>query len=378
MFKKIIIYFSIFLLIFTNSVISNNTFKTLESYYYILAFGIDYEDSKYKLTIQILEPSPSTSSSSEEKPVLYSKSGSSFEECINNLEKSLSRKINLSHTSTIFLSKQLLKEKNINEIISSLGNNTELRNNTFILISNSSAESALKTISNTNETFTPKIYQKIIDSSFDVAHNNICTFGTLFKSVKNNNTPILIPLFEIIDENNYFINSLALINNGKYISSISNLEHSYFQLLTNSIIKENINFINPNDSNEYINLDMEKYKNTTTKIDFINSSPFIRIKIYPKFIIKSSGEHYNYLSNDNIKSLEENLNKYLKENITNFLYTTYMINNSDLLNISKKFKLQVLTLEDYNSYKINKLYQNTIFKVDVYSQIISSALFNKQ
>ena len=378
MFKKIIIYFSIFLLIFTNSVISNNTFKTLESYYYILAFGIDYEDSKYKLTIQILEPSPSTSSSSEEKPVLYSKSGSSFEECINNLEKSLSRKINLSHTSTIFLSKQLLKEKNINEIISSLGNNTELRNNTFILISNSSAESALKTISNTNETFTPKIYQKIIDSSFDVAHNNICTFGTLFKSVKNNNTPILIPLFEIIDENNYFINSLALINNGKYISSISNLEHSYFQLLTNSIIKENINFINPNDPNEYINLDMEKYKNTTTKIDFINSSPFIKIKIYPKFIIKSSGEHYNYLSNDNIKSLEENLNKYLKENITNFLYTTYMINNSDLLNISKKFKLQVLTLEDYNSYKINKLYQNTIFKVDVYSQILSSALFNKQ
>ena len=378
MFKKIIIYFSIFLLIFTNSVISNNTFKTLESYYYILAFGIDYEDSKYKLTIQILEPSPSTSSSSDEKPVLYSKSGSSFEECINNLEKSLSRKINLSHTSTIFLSKQLLKEKNINEIISSLGNNTELRNNTFILISNSSAESALKTISNTNETFTPKIYQKIIDSSFDVAHNNICTFGTLFKSVKNNNTPILIPLFEIIDENNYFINSLALINNGKYISSISNLEHSYFQLLTNSIIKENINFINPNDPNEYINLDMEKYKNTTTKIDFINSSPFIRIKIYPKFIIKSSGEHYNYLSNDNIKSLEENLNKYLKENITNFLYTTYMINNSDLLNISKKFKLQVLTLEDYNLYKINKLYQNTIFKVDVYSQIISSSLFNKQ
>lgn len=378
MFKKIIIYFSIFLLIFTNSVISNNTFKTLESYYYILAFGIDYEDSKYKLTIQILEPSPSTSSSSEEKPVLYSKSGSSFEECINNLKKSLSRKINLSHTSTIFLSKQLLKEKNINEIISSLGNNTELRNNTFILISNSSAENALKTISNTNETFTPKIYQKIIDSSFDVAHNNICTFGTLFKSVKNNNTPILIPLFEIIDENNYFINSLALINNGKYISSISNLEHSYFQLLTNSIIKENINFINPNDSNEYISLDMEKYKNTTTKIDFINSSPFVRIELYPKFIIKSSGEHYNYLSNDNIKSLEENLNKYLKENITNFLYTTYMINNSDLLNISKKFKLQVLTLEDYNSYKINKLYQNTIFKVDVYSQIISSALFNKQ
>lgn len=378
MFKKIIIYFLIFLLIFTNSVISNNTFKTLESYYYILAFGIDYEDSKYKLTIQILEPSPSTSSSSEEKPVLYSKSGSSFEECINNLEKSLSRKINLSHTSTIFLSKKLLKEKNINEIISSLGNNTELRNNTFILISNSSAESALKTISNTNETFTPKIYQKIIDSSFDVAHNNICTFGTLFKSVKNNNTPILIPLFEIIDENNYFINNLALINNGKYISSVSTLEHSYFQLLTNSIIKENINFINPNDPNEYINLDMEKYKNTTTKIDFINSSPFIRIKIYPKFIIKSSGEHYNYLSNDNIKSLEENLNKYLKENITNFLYTTYMINNSDLLNISKKFKLQVLTLEDYNSYKINKLYQNTIFKVDVYSQIISSALFNKQ
>ena len=378
MFKKIIIYFSIFLLIFTNSVISNNTFKTLESYYYILAFGIDYEDSKYKLTIQILEPSPSTSSSSEEKPVLYSKSGSSFEECINNLKKSLSRKINLSHTSTIFLSKQLLKEKNINEIISSLGNNTELRNNTFILISNSSAENALKTISNTNETFTPKIYQKIIDSSFDVAHNNICTFGTLFKSVKNNNTRILIPLFEIIDENNYFINSLALINNGKYISSISNLEHSYFQLLTNSIIKENINFINPNDSNEYISLDMEKYKNTTTKIDFINSSPFVRIELYPKFIIKSSGEHYNYLSNDNIKSLEENLNKYLKENITNFLYTTYMINNSDLLNISKKFKLQVLTLEDYNSYKINKLYQNTIFKVDVYSQIISSALFNKQ
>ena len=378
MFKKIIIYSLIFLLIFTNSVISSNTFKTLESYYYILAFGIDYEDSNYKLTIQILEPSPSSSGPSEEKPILYSKTGSSFEECINNLEKSLSRTINLSHTSTIFLSKKLLEEKNINEIISSLGNNTELRSNTFILISNNSAEETLKTISNTNETFTPKIYQKIIDSTFDVSHKNLCTFGTLFKSVKNNNTPILIPLFEIINENNYFINNLALINNGKYISSISNLEHSYYHLLTNSIQKENINFINPNNPNEYINLDMEKYKNTTTKISFVNSSPFVSIKLYPQFIIKSSGEHYNYLSNNNIKSLEQDLNKYLSENITHFLYKTYMINNSDLLNISKKFKSKVLTLEDYNSYQINKLYQNTIFKVEVNSQIISSALFNKQ
>ena len=45
----------------------------------------------------------------KEKPILYSKTGSSFEECINNLEKSLSRTINLSHTSTIFLSNSFLE-----------------------------------------------------------------------------------------------------------------------------------------------------------------------------------------------------------------------------------------------------------------------------
>ena len=66
------------------------------------------------------------------------------------------------HTKWKKIISKNIKEKNINEIISSLGNNTDLRSNTFILISNNSAEETLKTISNTNETFTPKIYQKII------------------------------------------------------------------------------------------------------------------------------------------------------------------------------------------------------------------------
>lgn len=382
--KKIILFTLIILLIFSNSVISTDTFKTLDNYYYILALGIDKKtDTEITVTIQILETSGNSSENSNEKPILYSASGSTISSCLSTLETSLSKQINLSHCSAIIFSEEILKSNNISSIIATLGNNTEVRNTTYIFSCSNKASEFLQTISNTEENFSADIYEKFLDSSYDIGYTEICTFGKFFSSCKQENISILLPYIKqnydtSSNKSTYQINGNLIIKNGIFVENLSSYETLLINLLTNSLKTGDISIQSPFDATEYIDLSIWPSKKTSFNTYIVNNSPFVEINIYPEFVIKSSGSNYNYLSDENVQILESTLNDYLRKSINDVCYKITHDLNTDLLSIKDKYKTTYLTYDEFEKLNFDKIYSTSFYKVNIKSYIVSSNLFNKQ
>ena len=384
MIKKAILFILITLIIFSNSVISTDTFKSLDNYYYILTLGIDKaENDEIKITVQILENSGQSSENSNEHPILYSSTGKTLLSCISTLETSLNKQINMSHCSAIIFSNDILKSDFVSNIIATLGNNSEIRNTTYIFSCNQTAFEFLETISNSKENFTANTYERFLDSSYDIGYTEVCTFGKLFSSSKRPDNSILIPYINLKDEQNsnkkvYQINGSVILKNNKYIANLSPYECLYINILSNSLKSGNINIPSPFKENKYIDLQVYSHKRTQIKTHIINNSPYVEIKVFPEFLIKSSGSNYNYLSEENVIILESSLKNYLEKDFTNICYKITKELNTDLLSLKDLYKTNYLTYDEFNKLKFSSIYQNTSYKITVYPYIVSSNLFNKQ
>ena len=379
LFIKIVSIIFILILILIPSSSASDILKNLDTSYYILALGIDItENNNLTTTIQILESS--SSKDSIEKPILYSTTGANLESCLNSFENTLSKTINLSHCSTIIFSKELLKNTDkTKSIISTLGNNTEIRNTSYILCSEDNSYLFLENISNTNEIFSPKIYRQFIETTYNSGYNTICTFGNLFNTSKDSGKSSLIPLiYNDKDNSLYKLNGAIIYSSNNTNFTLNSNETFFYNLLNNKIKLGKIYFFDNLYTKNFINLNIKQYKKTKIKPHIINNSPFIISDIYPEFIITSSGKDYDYLKLDNIINLEKELNKLLSNNITNFCYTLSQDFNSDLININDKLKINFLTLDAFSKLNFNKLFPKSIFKVNIHSKVISSNLFNKQ
>ena len=347
---------------------------TLDNYYYVLAIGLDYaENNNLNLTLQIIEGRSDNSLSAN----LYSITAKDFSTCISLLDNSLKKRINLSHCSCIIFSKDLSDNKfNISNIISTIGNNTEIRNASLVAVSSGSAREVLNNISNTKEEFNNKIYEELINSSYDIGYVTRCTFGNLFSTSKHQNAAISLP-FIVTSNNISQINGSIIFKNGVFTNRLSLEECSYFNLLNNSLNSTEISLESPFRKNEYINLELRPYKKTYIE-KYMTTSPIVKYNIYPEFIIKSSGSNYNYTDSNNLKLLENLLDEYIKENTSKFLYKLSKEYNSDLLKIQNKFKSTTLTLENYNKLNLDKTLKNTTYILNVSSKVSSSNLYNKQ
>ena len=146
--------------IFILMIIVPQKIYTLDNYYYVLAMGLDYADNNnLNLTLQIVDGTSDNTLSAN----LYSITGKDFSTCISLLDNSLKKRINLSHCSCIIFSKELSDNNfNISNIISTLGNNTEIRNASLVIVSKGNAKNVLNNISNTKEEFNNKIYEDLI------------------------------------------------------------------------------------------------------------------------------------------------------------------------------------------------------------------------
>ena len=159
------------------------------------------------------------------------------------------------------------------------------------------------------------------------------------------------------------------------VNSINTLSHS---ICTNKLKSSTITIDNPFDENNYIDLDIELYKSTEVSVNIINGSPFINLTVYPKGTIRSSGSVFNYINNDNIKTLQNTSNEYLKREITNYLYDIAKEYNTDVIGFKGICQTEYLTEDEFDKIRWNDIFQDSFFSVDVKTQISTSNLFNKE
>lgn len=163
----------------------------------------------------------------------------------------------------------------------------------------------------------------------------------------------------------------------KLVGELSGIESACYLILTNKLDTCTISIKNPLDNSSTIDLYVYKQKNTKKYINFINNSPFIDVNVYIKARIVSTDKNAEELTNENIKKVEESVNKYLENEISEFLYKTSLIYDADICGFGRYAVTKFYKNSDWENYNWLENYQNSIFNITVNSEIVSSLLFTE-
>lgn len=170
---------------------------------------------------------------------------------------------------------------------------------------------------------------------------------------------------------------LAIFRGDKLVGELSAIESACYLILTNKLDTCTISIKNPLDTSTSIDLYVYKQKNTKKKINFINNSPYIDIDVSIKARILSTNENAEELTKENIKKVEESVNLYLEKEISEFLYKTSISYDSDICGFGRYAITKFHKNSDWENYKWLENYKNSIFNINVNSEVVSSLLFTE-
>lgn len=408
-FKKYIILFCV--LIFSLSSLSGcYDAEGIEALGYVVAIGLDKGTSntlKLSLQFAILEGSSSSGSSTSQssKSNVISVECASFDSGINLINSYISKKINLAHCKVIVLSEDLAYD-GISDYVFSFMNNVELRPDCNIIISRCSASDLLNNSKPTLETLSARYYELIPNSSEYTAYTENVTIAEFYNNILNYGSQAYAILGGINTKNNHSSPSntqtpydidanykagqtpmegkvglenmgLAVFNGDNLVGELNGIETISHLIITNNLKNATVTLPSPFKENSTISLYISLTKNTKNSVQLINKFPYIKSRIYITATILSFDENLDYANEDNLKSLEEYLNSYLKQNIEIYLYKTSKEYHSDIANFGKYTRKYYATWEDWINSAWLDNYQNAFFDVDVNSNVQSGYLFTK-
>lgn len=375
--------FLIFILIVSLFTLTGCNYKRgIDEYYFIISLGLDKsENNLLKINVQISSTSSEGSSKSSNSTQassyqIYSVEANTIDEGITILNNYLNKKINLSHCSTLIISEELAKE-GINTYISTLSNNSELRHSCEVIISSTSSYDVMNKVSNSGEVFSARLYDYLTTSTKYTGFTVQSSFGKFFQALDNDYyEPTAI--YTQVSDDTIQANGIAIFKNHYMIDHL-NVSNSIAHL----IVKDELNSCtitteNPFDAGEYLDLEVSLYKNTDIDIEMINGSPLISITAYPEGTIRSSGSHFNYINNENIKMVENTVNNYFENLLKEYLYSISKKYNSDIVGFEGLYRAKFLTKEEFNKFHWDEVFQDSFFDVKINTKINSSNLFNKE
>lgn len=170
---------------------------------------------------------------------------------------------------------------------------------------------------------------------------------------------------------------LAVFKEDKLVGELSGIESACYLILTNKLDTCTISIKNPLDNSSSIDLYVYKQKNTKKDINFINNSPFIDVNVYIKARVISTNKNAKELTNENIKKVEESVNKYIENEISEFLYKTSLVYDADICGVGRYAITKFYKNSDWENYNWLANYKNSIFNVTVNSEVVSSLLFTE-
>jgi len=167
----------------------SHNIQSVDDLAYAIAIGFDVgENDKLKITFQFSRPTPSGDSGSSSEPspsVIDSVEANSFDSALNLMNTFVSKEINLSHCKIIVFSEELAKLGIENEVYT-LMNEVQIRPDTNIIVSTSSAEEYIKSVSPSLENLIAKFYETLPRSSEYTGYTTNIEFGEFFNKIVSN------------------------------------------------------------------------------------------------------------------------------------------------------------------------------------------------
>ena len=359
MIKKIILIIFIFLLT------SCYDHKELNEITILTATEINKLENEFILNIEIINPmSPDKTTIIESPFTIYQSKGKTIQEAYRMLKLYSPRYIYPDHLRIIIINEQLAKE-DITEILDFFLRNPLARTEFKILITKD--ENILNPITPIDPISSNSILDTLETSSNYLGITNIVTLNDLATMYLNPNTEIILPSIELIKEAKnsdnlentwqteitslYKLGPLAIFKNNQLKGYLTNDESFTYNLIKNNI--ENSIITYECDNSKYLSLEIIKAKsNISTKNKEIN------IDISIEGAINESACNINLNNNESINKLENNLTKYLKNNITTNINNIRNTYNSDIFGF-----LDIIYKYDYQTYKkIKDNWYNNTFK----------------
>lgn len=404
----------IFLILLIASTKHNSTSQTIENLAYVIAIGIDNGDSNLlKLTFQIATPASGSSDSSgssgssnqsSESTTTTTVECSSINSGINIVNSYISKKINVSHCKIIVFSESFASNS-LSDEISTLANNPEIRPDCSIVISKCDAKDFININKPILVTLTARFYEIVLSSGDYTGFSKNVTLLEFYNSLKDDyseTTAVLAGInlpsthstsnntnyididnsytagqSNITNNNNMQISGLAVFRNGVYVGELTSMDSICHLILKNQLQTALISIPDPFDSAGLINLSLLQYKSPDISVKLINGSPYIDCKVYLKATIVSLSSNSDFSTKNNLETISNYANSYMKSHINDYLYKTSKEYNSDIVGFGRNLLKNYPTVNDWKNINWKSNYKNSFFNVDVDTKIITSNLILK-
>lgn len=347
--KKIII-----LLILLFNVTACSNYHELNDLAIVSAMGIEKEDNKYKVTLEVYkEVKESNSGSASKESQDISGTGKSIDEAINNSSFASEKLLYFSHIQAIIIDSDLAKE-GIQSIMDYLSRNTELSFVSYIVVSDDKKPSEILSKKEINNEIIGDAISSILNTTSQ--NNSAFVYNKYFEFLEqyiNKNQDVYAPLIKVKDKQ-IVVKNLAIFKDDKMVDTLDSLETKAFSLLTN------------NTDSLYYKL---KFNDGYVVIRIFEGESKIKIRDGKLVIdinvtsdIDEANTKIDTLDDENIKKLNKQMESAIKNDIEKLL-ETLKDKNSDSLGLNDViYKTYGRVLNEWTEKEIEIKVNNEITK----------------
>lgn len=393
------------LLMFITAFSSSYKNLNIDNLAVVVALGIDTsENNKMKVTFQFTNASSVSESGTTEKApsILNTIEAASISSAMNIMNAYIGKELTLSHCKVIVFSEEFAKQ-GITDEIYTLMNDIQIRPSANIVVSKCEASYYIDNSKPVFEPLITKYYEIFPNSSSYTGYTVNASIGDFFNALVSPSMEpyaILGGISNQNQENDSTIDSqkdtsikanestlkgeitaentgVAVFHDGQLAGELNAIECVCLLNMQNKISGFFVSVPNPEEENAYIDLYLTPSRKTSTKVDFVNGSPYVKVKCSFSGKIYSMTKNSKYLDSSLLDAVSNSCDGYLESVFSNYLYKTSVDLKSDVNSIGRKSLVSFFTIGDFDSYNWNENYKNAFFDVDVDCSVDSGNLLTE-
>lgn len=357
-------------------------YRELNDLAIVSAISVSKVDEEYNVIVQVVKPKKEQDTSNINQPnfITFKSKGETLQEAFRLIVKESPKKIYGAQMQVLLLDESVAKD-DLSDVLDFFAREPEVRNEFYVLVSKN--DNVLEVLTPLDNISSQNIMESLEANNKYLGYANLVTFNDLLAYYQNERIQIALPSIYLTGNNNVgdeeenidaskvdtsvVLGPLAIFKGNKLIGYLSEEESLAYNIVMDNIT--NALITNKYDDDKYIVSELIKSK-TDLEVDSKNNK--INITIKGNAAIKEVNyNNINLKDENNVKKIEDDLNKKIEKLVKNSIKNVTKKYNSDIFGFENLFYK-----EDYKYYKqikdkwSDKIFQNLEIKVDSKFEIV--------
>jgi spore germination protein KC len=386
--------------------------REVSFYAYVLSIGLDRgitDDLRMTIQIPNVKGSQNSGGNSQGQGEITTMTIDcpTFYSGVNMMNTFLSRQLNYTHTEFMVFSESLAKE-GIDKYLTAFNRGRQIRRQINVIIARGTASEFLKENTLVIGSSLPKKQQDLMDQSYENGLFSNVLYGDMINEVKTTygqSIATLAAVNKLKDMNgidgsgdvpykstgDYYAGELtrsggskdellgtAVFDGGRMVGELNGDETRALLMIRNEFKKGYFSIQDPKKPELVISLNINKEKNTETKVNIEKDKPVIDVKVYLEGDILSVQSTIDYESKDLKLLLENDFKKQMKDQIDKTIKKCQDL-NSEVFKFGRVAAMHFLTIQEWEKYDwLSKFKQARVnteveFKISRTGTMIKSA-----